>query len=404
MRTARTRSHAALAAATVGSLLAAAAATAPSAAAAVGTYSQPAPITINDDSASAPYGNSVTVSGSTRPVTDLNLTLAGFGHEYPDDVIVMLVGPRGQKAVVMADVGGSGTVTDLNLTLDDEAAAALPDETDLASGSFRPADYDTATAFPAPAPASTGAGSALSVFDGTDPNGTWQLFVADDAGSDVGSISRGWSLQITTPDVPAAPVFTAPANPSTDNDGAVAFVGTAPAGSTVNVYDGATHVATTAAAATGGWGTNVQGLADGAHTFTAVAVDAYGNSSAASSPLTVTVDTVAPTVVRARPAKGSDRVRPGANVKARFGEAVRPATVTKKTVTLVAAGEKKAIRATVTYDATKKLAKLNPRHKLASGTTFKVVVSTGVKDVAGNALDQKARGGDQAMVWKFTTR
>jgi subtilisin-like proprotein convertase family protein len=403
MRIARTRSHAALAAATVGSLLAAAAATAPAAAAAVGTYSQPAPITINDDSASTPYGTTITVSGSTRPVTDLNLTLAGFSHEYPDDVIVMLVGPRGQKAVVMADVGGSGTVTDLNLTLDDEAAAALPDETDLVSGSFRPADYDTATAFPAPAD-STGAGSALSVFDGTDPNGTWQLFVADDAGSDVGSISRGWSLQISTPDVPTAPVFTAPANPSTDNDGSVAFVGTAPANSTVNVYDGTTHVATAAAAATGGWGTSVQGLADGTHTFTAVAVDSYGNSSASSTPLTVTVDTVAPRVASTRPAKGADRVRPGANVKARFGEAVRSATITKKTVKVVEAGQKKAVRATVTYNAATRTAKVNPRQHLVSGTTYKVIVGTGVKDVAGNALDQKSRTGDQPMVWRFTTR
>ena len=37
---------------------------------------------------------------------------------------------------------------------------------------------------------------ALSTFDGADPNGTWQLWVMDDASGDVGDI-RGWALRIT---------------------------------------------------------------------------------------------------------------------------------------------------------------------------------------------------------------
>ena len=59
-------------------------------------------------------------------------------------------------------------------------------------------------------PGSTdGDGSALSVFDGTDPNGTWKLYVVDDAADDTGAITGGWSLHITTAD-PAPPPLPPP--------------------------------------------------------------------------------------------------------------------------------------------------------------------------------------------------
>jgi hypothetical protein len=87
------------------------------------------------------------------------------------------------------------------VVLDDEAAVAAGSP--LVSGTVRPTDVDTvadtdvvsgAPALPAPA-------GSLSVFDGTDANGTWRLFLADDEEGLRGSLAA-WSLVISTVDGP----------------------------------------------------------------------------------------------------------------------------------------------------------------------------------------------------------
>ena len=93
---------------------------------------------------------------------------------------------------------------------------------------------------------------------------------------------------------PAAPSVTAPADNSSDNDGNVTVSGTAPAGSTVELFDGATSKGTqTANASTGAFSFPLTGVADGAHTYTAKATTAGGTSNA-SNAVTVNVDTAAP--------------------------------------------------------------------------------------------------------------
>ena len=39
--------------------------------------------------------------------------------------------------------------------------------------------------------------ASLSVFNNTNPNGTWSLFVVDDAAQDSGTIAAGWTLEFT---------------------------------------------------------------------------------------------------------------------------------------------------------------------------------------------------------------
>ena len=72
------------------------------------------------------------------------------------------------------------------------------------------------------------------------------------------------------------------------------LTGTAEANSTVKVYDGATLLGSATANGSGAWSYTTAALASGAHSFTATATDAAGNTSVASSALNVTIDTVAP--------------------------------------------------------------------------------------------------------------
>ena len=79
------------------------------------------------------------------------------------------------------------------------------------------------------------------------------------------------------------------------NDNTLSFSGTAGANATVKIYDAAVLVGTVTADANGLWAFTTAVLTDGAHAFTATGTDGDGNTSAASTQLTITIDTVAPT-------------------------------------------------------------------------------------------------------------
>jgi subtilisin-like proprotein convertase family protein len=167
------------------------------------TFSNPAPITIPASGTSgpaAPYPSTINVSGLTGVVTKVTVTLNGFTHDYPDDVDVLLVGPGGQQCILMSDAGGGDDVSGVNLTFDDMAVVSLPDSTEIRSGTYKPTNYGSPDNFPAPGPGpvTQPLNPPLSVFNGTNPNGTWSLFVVDDFGGDAGNINGGWSITIQT--------------------------------------------------------------------------------------------------------------------------------------------------------------------------------------------------------------
>lgn len=147
-----------------------------------------------------PSPSTIHVQGFKRAkITDVNATLRNFSHLSPDDVDVLLVGPHGQRALLMSDVGGSHEASNLSLTLDDEAAQALPDSGQLATGTFKPTNAigaDPGDPFPPGAPLLTET-ATLSVFDGSKPNGQWRLFIRDDSNGWTGIVKSGWELEIT---------------------------------------------------------------------------------------------------------------------------------------------------------------------------------------------------------------
>jgi hypothetical protein len=135
-------------------------------------FSNPSAIAIPNIGVSTLYPSNIVVSGLSGTVTDVNVSLFGFTHTHPDDVDILLVGPAGQKMVLLSDVGGGADISGVNLTLDDAAIDSLPDGLPLTSGTFQPTNIDTTDTFPAPAPEAPYA-STLAVFNEADPNGTW---------------------------------------------------------------------------------------------------------------------------------------------------------------------------------------------------------------------------------------
>ncbi len=164
------------------------------------TFSNPASITINDFAAATPYPSTILVSG-LGSVIHLTLTLTGINHSFPDDIDMLLVGPQGQTATIFSDVGGGPDLLGpYTITLDDNAPLSMPDSGTLVSGTFKPTNIGAADTFPAPAPVGFSSASPLSVFNGTNPNGTWSLYVVDDTAADAGSITGGWALNFTVPE------------------------------------------------------------------------------------------------------------------------------------------------------------------------------------------------------------
>jgi hypothetical protein len=142
------------------------------------------------------YPTTIAVNGLRHGVvTDVNLVLTGLTHGYPEDVDILLSKGDAHRALVLSDVGDDNQIANVNLTLDDEAAAEMSDSR-LTSGAYRPtnlAHADDGFALPAPDPDRN---VALSTFDGLDPNGAWSLWVMDNSTGDSGIIT-GWALEIT---------------------------------------------------------------------------------------------------------------------------------------------------------------------------------------------------------------
>jgi len=127
--------------------------------------------------------------------------------------------------------------------------------------------------------ASPGTNFTLTV-DATAPNQVTAFTVNDDVAPNVGPISQNGFTNDTTPTLTGA-------------------AGSAEAGSTIRIYDGALLVGTTTALADGSWSVTTSPLLNGGHSLTITATDATGNISNPSTPFNFTVDTVAPTPILA---------------------------------------------------------------------------------------------------------
>ena len=130
-------------------------------------------------------------------------------------------------------------------------------------------------------------------------SGAHSLTATDTVSGVTSAASVAMSVTIDT----GAPVAPSIASFSTDsgtvgdhitNDNTLTLTGTAEANSTVKVFDGATLLGSAVANGSGAWSYTTAALANGAHSLTATATDAAGNTGVASAAMAVTIDTTAP--------------------------------------------------------------------------------------------------------------
>lgn len=141
----------------------------------------------------SPYPSTITITNVPGVVSKAVLKLSGVTHTFPNDVNVLLVSPSGQSVIAMAHCGGAHNITNVDITLDDSAASYLSATATITSGTYKPSAYSPTPAFPG---FSGTPNTALASLNGSSANGTWSLYVLDDASGNAGSIG-GWSLTLT---------------------------------------------------------------------------------------------------------------------------------------------------------------------------------------------------------------
>jgi hypothetical protein len=272
-------------------------------------------------------------SGSTVQVYD-GTTLLGTATESPAGTFTftataLATGTHTLSATATDAAGNvSAASSAFSINVDTDAPNApvitavsdnvVPNTADLSSGASTNDTTQTLTL-------TAEAGSTVLVYDGTtllgnateSPAGTFTFTTAalasgahtlsataTDAAGNVSAASSTFTLNVDTA-VPNAPLIVAVSDdqaPNTGNLGTGASTNdstptltfSAEPGSTVQVYDGTTLLGTATESPAGSFTFTTAALATGTHTLSATATDAAGNVSAASSTVTLKVDTAPP--------------------------------------------------------------------------------------------------------------
>ncbi len=158
-------------------------------------------ITIPSSGNGNPFPSSLTVSGfPTSGISVYSVNINGISHTFTDDIDMWLVSPTGQAVMLLSDVGGSNDFTNNDFVIQD-GATPFSNNGANPSGTYSPTDFNAGDAG---APA--GYTTTLSTFTG-DMNGAWGLFVVDDLGGDLGSVTS-WSITFNVPGLPLTYTWT----------------------------------------------------------------------------------------------------------------------------------------------------------------------------------------------------
>jgi Ca2+-binding RTX toxin-like protein len=249
----------------------------------VGTLPTNGTITLADGTTPVTAGETLTVAQLSglefSPTTGLTSSTSSFTYSVSDPApatvsgaVSLVIGPTapGAPALLPPSTGNVAISNTPTLT-----GTGIPGDTIIL--------YDGATSVGSAVVGSNGTytvAASTALPDGSNSLTTVQY-------DPNGSHSPASSPPLVVTVLPAAPTLvddaltTPPAAPEVS--------GTAPAGDTVNLYDGATSIAAAPVGGTGDWSYDFGALAVGVHTITASTTDGISLTSAASPPLIITV-------------------------------------------------------------------------------------------------------------------
>jgi len=129
------------------------------------------------DLSGAGGSDTITISGLTNPIADVNVTI-NITHPWDGDAEISLISAAGTTIELSIGNGGSGADY-TGTTFDDDATTAITAGSAPFTGSFQPEQ-------------------PLSGLNGEDANGTWTLSVYDNYASGDHGTLNSWSLDIVT--------------------------------------------------------------------------------------------------------------------------------------------------------------------------------------------------------------
>jgi hypothetical protein len=159
-----------------------------------------------------------------------------------------------------------------------------------------------------------------------------RVITTDNASNTFTSPTATVTVDLIAPSAPSTPVLAAASDTGIPGDNLTnattpTFTGTAEAGTTVKLFDGATQIGS--GLATGGsWSIATSALSAGVHTITATATDPAGNASSSSAGRVITIDTTAPAVASVVLANGgvAQTIDTGDTGTITFSEEMRAST------------------------------------------------------------------------------
>jgi len=112
------------------------------------TFSNTAPIVINDFAVASPYPSTINVSNIGGVLIKAVVTLTNLNHPSPQDIEVLLVSPGEQDTLLMSRAGKQNALSHVTLTFDDASTNTLPQTDQIISGTNRPTAYPSLIIFP----------------------------------------------------------------------------------------------------------------------------------------------------------------------------------------------------------------------------------------------------------------